>query len=268
METTMDDAMITAYLARIGVPRPALLDGAALATLHRAHQEAIPFENLSIHLDEPISLDPGDVLDKIVRRGRGGFCYELNGGLAELLRALGADVRLVSARVHTGEGRFGPPFDHLALIVRTADGGGPWLVDVGFGSNAVHPLRLDDRQEQADPAGVFLLADVEDGDVEVRKDGEPQYRVELRPRALDDFAPTCWYQQTSPRSHFTRSLICSRLTGDGRVTLFGRVLVRTVGGVRSEEPLEGDDAVLAAYREHFGIVLDRVPTLDPVPALS
>lgn len=261
----MDEAMIAAYLARIAEARPARLDGAALAALHRAHQLTIPFENLSIHRDEPISLDGPDLLDKIVRRRRGGFCYELNGAFAGLLRALGADVRLVSARVHTGEGRFGPPFDHLALIVRTADGSGPWLVDVGFGSNSVYPLHLDDRGEQHDPGGVFVLSDVEDGDVEVRKDGEPQYRLESRGRALTDFAPTCWYQQTSPSSHFTRSLICSRLTGDGRVSLAGRTLVRTAAGVRHEETLEGDAEVLAAYRDLFGIELDRVPEVAPPP---
>ena len=41
--------------------------------LHRAHQEAVPFENLSIHLSEPISLEERALVDKIVRRRRGGF---------------------------------------------------------------------------------------------------------------------------------------------------------------------------------------------------
>ena len=58
--------------------------------LHRAHQLTVPFENLSIHLAEPISLDERDLIDKIVRRRRGGFCYELNGAFALLLEALGA----------------------------------------------------------------------------------------------------------------------------------------------------------------------------------
>ena len=90
-----------------------------------------------------------------------------------------------------------------------------------------------------------------------------------RPAAVPDRAararagrlrPTCWWQQTSPDSHFTRSTICSRLTDDGRISLSGRTLIRTSGGSRTEEQLASDDAVLAAYREHFGIALDRVPT--------
>jgi N-hydroxyarylamine O-acetyltransferase len=254
----MDETTLAAYLERIGVPRPATVDAAALAALHRAHLLTVPFENLSIHLSEPISLDPGELLDKIVTRRRGGFCYELNGAFALLLQALGADVMQVGARVHGAAG-FGPPFDHLALVVRLADGSGPWLADVGFGSHSVYPLRFDSRDGQDDPAARFLLADTPDADVDVLKDGQPQYRVERRARSLDDFGPTCWWQQTSPGSHFRLSTICSRLTENGRISISGRSLIRTRGGSRTEEQMPDDAAVLEAYREHFGIFIDRVP---------
>jgi N-hydroxyarylamine O-acetyltransferase len=93
-------------------------------------------------------------------------------------------------------------------------------------------------------------------------DGRPEYRLETRARALADFAPTCWYHRTSPDSHFTRSLVCSRLTDKGRLSLSGRTLIETVGGVRTERTLGGEDEVLAAYRDRFGITLDRLPP-DP-----
>ena len=79
-------AQLEAYLTRIGVPQPAAADAVALSRLHRAHLLAVPFENLSIHLGEPISLAPGDLLAKVVGRHRGGFCYELNGAFAAALR--------------------------------------------------------------------------------------------------------------------------------------------------------------------------------------
>jgi N-hydroxyarylamine O-acetyltransferase len=259
----MDEPELRAYLDRIGVERPEVLDAGALADLHRAHQLTVPFENLSIHLAEPISLDEGDLFAKIVTRRRGGFCYELNGTFALLLEALGARVSRVAARVYGGEGKLGPPFDHLALVVRLPGGSGPWLADVGFGSNSTYPLRYDSREDQDDPGGRFALADTTDGDVEVAKNGEPQYRMEQRERRLDEFVPTCWWQQTSPDSHFTLSTICSRLTEDGRISLSGRTLIRTCGGTRTEQELGADDEVLAAYRDHFGIVLDRVPAVAP-----
>jgi N-hydroxyarylamine O-acetyltransferase len=257
----MDDKTVAAYLDRVGAGRPEVIDAAALRALHRAHQLTVPFENLSIHLSEPISLDEDKLLGKIVTRRRGGFCYELNGAFALLLRALGADVIMTAARVHGSDG-FGPPFDHMALLVHPADGTGPWLADVGFGSHTVYPLLLGSRQEQDDPAGPFRLAGAEDGDVDVLKGGEPQYRLETRARSLADFVPTCWYQQTSPQSHFTRSTICSRLTADGRISISGRTLITTTGGVRSEQELPDDAALLAAYRDRFGVVLDRVPAVS------
>ena len=104
-----------AYLDRIGVTGTAASDAAGLRALHLAHQLTVPFENLDIHLAEPISLEERDLIDKIVRRHRGGFCYELNGAFALLLEALGAQVSRVAARVY-GQASLSPPFDHLALV--------------------------------------------------------------------------------------------------------------------------------------------------------
>ena len=251
--------MVSDYLDRIAAPEPRVLDAGALRDLQRSHLQAVPFENLSIHLGEPISLDEADLADKIVRNRRGGFCYELNGAFACLLEHLGARVGRVAARVYGDEGRLGPPFDHLALMVRLPDGTGPWLADVGFGDHSTYPLLADVRAEQSDPGGRFRLADGPDGDVDVFRDDQPQYRLEQRERALADFVPTCWWQQTSPQSHFTKSVICSRQTEDGRISLSGRRLIRTSNGQRSEENLPDDSAVLAAYRRHFGIELSSVP---------
>jgi N-hydroxyarylamine O-acetyltransferase len=248
---------VDAYLTRIGTARSSQADAATLRELQRRHLLTVPFENLSIHLGEPILLDPQALVDKLVRRRRGGFCYELNGAFATLLAALGFPVTLLAARVFGPDG-LGPPFDHLALRV-DADTSESWLVDVGFGRHSRYPLRLDVRTDQSDPGGTFRLADTADGDLDVLRDGQPQYRVEARPRTLGDFEPTCWWHQTSPRSHFTHGPVCSRLTETGRVTLSDRTLLQTTGDRRHERTLTSDAEVLAAYRTWFGIVLDRVP---------
>jgi N-hydroxyarylamine O-acetyltransferase len=248
---------LDAYLARIDATRPPRADAATLRELQLRHLLTVPFENLSIHLDEPIMLDPQALVDKVVQRRRGGFCYELNGAFATLLAALGFRVTLLAARVFGTHG-LGPPFDHLTLRV-DVDRSGSWLVDVGFGRHSHYPLRLESRTDQADPGGTFRLADTADGDLDVIRDDQPQYRVEGRPRSLADFEPTCWWHQTSPRSHFTHGLVCSRLTQTGRVTLSDRTLVQTTGDRRQERTLTDDAEVLAAYQTWFGIILDRVP---------
>jgi N-hydroxyarylamine O-acetyltransferase len=244
------------YLSRIGADRPAAPTPAALAELHERHLLAVPFENLSVHLGERVVLTEDALVDKIVRRHRGGFCYELNGAFAALLRALGYRVTLLAARVFDEHGELGPPYDHLALRV---DAGVPLLVDVGFGQHTRRPLRLDEAGDQRDPDGVFRVVRAEDGDLDVLRGGDRQYRLEPRPRRLVDFTPTCWWHQTSPDSFFTRALVCSMPTPSGRITLSGNRLIRTRNGRKAEQVLDTDQAVLAAYRRHFGLHLDRVP---------
>ena len=257
---TPTDVWVDDYLARIGVTRPVSVDLQALRDLQAAHLLAVPFENLSIHLGEPIILDQARLVAKVVRMRRGGFCYELNGAFARLLTALGFRVSLLSARVFGVGQRPGPPFDHMALRVDLAE---PWLADVGFGRFAVQPLRLSFAGDQPDPGGTFRVADSPSGhgDLDIFHDGEPAYRVDPRPYALDDFGPACWWQQTFPGSHFRQSLTCSISTGSGRITLSGDRLIVTEDGHRQEQTLTSDAEILAAYRRYFGITLDRVPVV-------
>jgi N-hydroxyarylamine O-acetyltransferase len=244
------------YLARLGVGRPAVADLASLRHLQERHLTAVPFENLSSHLGEPVELDEEALFGKIVRRRRGGFCYELNGLFVTLLRELGYDASLHAAQVFRDGGTLGPPLDHAAIVVSLDE---PWLVDVGFGRFARHPLRLSGVDTQADPDGEFLVLDAPHGDFDVLLDGKPQYRLERRPRPLADFIPMAWWQTTSPESPFTRSLTCSRPTSQGRVTLTGDKLIETVDGVRHELRLASPEAVRAAYRVYFGMTLTRLP---------
>ncbi|MGW1954713.1 arylamine N-acetyltransferase family protein [Streptomyces sp. NPDC001920] len=272
----MDSVEADAYLRRLGVEYPAWPTVDVLRELHLRHLQTVPFENLAIHLGEEIVLEEKRLLDKVVGAARGGFCYELNGAFGTLLTALGFDVTLLAARVHGKEGRLGIPYDHMALKVRTVDGG-TWLADVGFGAHSHYPLAFEARGEQEDPAGVFRIVEAgpdaagarggydlaEAADLEVVMSGRPEYRLERRPRVLGDFAAGAWWHSTSPSSHFTQSLVCSRVTQDGgRITLSGRTFKTTAAdGARAERELDTDEEVLEVYRERFGIELDRVPTV-------
>lgn len=270
----MNSAQLDAYLRRLGVEHPAWPTVDVLRELHLRHLRTVPFENLSIHLGEEIVLEEKRLLDKVVGARRGGFCYELNGAFGALLAALGYDVALLAARVYGDEERLGIPYDHLALRVRTVDGG-DWLADVGFGAHCHLPLAFGERGEQDDPAGTFRIVEaqpdaagvrgghdtVETADLDVIRDGRRQYRLEVRPRVLGDFVAGAWWHSTSPVSHFTRSLVCSRVTENGgRITLSGRRFTVTgADGSREERELGTDEEVLGVYRERFGIELGSVP---------
>ncbi|MCX5334157.1 MULTISPECIES: arylamine N-acetyltransferase [unclassified Streptomyces] len=270
----MNSTQVDAYLRRLGAEHPAWPTVDVLRELQLRHLQTVPFENLSIHLGEEIVLEEKRLLDKVVGARRGGFCYELNGCFGALLGALGFEVTLLAARVYGEEGRLGIPYDHLALRVRTVDGG-DWLADVGFGAHSHHPLAMGARGEQVDPGGTFRVVEAgadaagvrgghvvaEAADLDVVMGGKPQYRLEVRPRVLGDFVAGAWWHSTSPASHFTRSPVCSRVTEDGgRITLSGRSFTVTgADGTREVRELGTDEEVLGVYRERFGVELDRVP---------
>ena len=249
---------VTAYLKRIGYYGSLTPTAETLRELHRAHLLAVPFENLDIQLGQPIVLDETQFFDKIVMRRRGGFCYELNGLFAWLLRALGFEVTLLSARVAAGEGGFGPEFDHLVLLVQLQE---RWLADVGFGDSFRDPLRLDEPGEQRQAAGVYRVIHEGEAWTMLERDGEGKivdgYRFTLQPRRLADFADMCRYQQTSPDSHFTQKRICSLATPEGRVSLSDMRLIITAKGERREQALSDPTEFSAKLLEYFGIKLNE-----------
>lgn len=248
---------VQAYLARVAYDGPTMPSAANLRALHRQHLFTVPFENLDIALGIPIVLDTARLYDKIVTRRRGGFCYELNGLFCALLRELGYEVEMLSARVRREDGGFGQEFDHMLLRVRLEE---PWLADVGFGESFLSPLPM--RADGGEAVnGYRYWVSRQNGDWELcRKDsnGEaPLYRFHDVSRQLYEYEAMCRYHQTSPESHFTRNHVCTRATPDGRITFSGKRFILTHHGMREERLLGGEDEVRECLREHFGVEFDQ-----------
>jgi N-hydroxyarylamine O-acetyltransferase len=247
---------IDTYLARINYNGLRDVNAETLRALQVAHLLSVPFENLSIHAGEPIVLDEDALYTKIVDHRRGGFCYECNGLFAGLLRALGFDVAMLAAGVARPDGSFGPIFDHMALMVTLNE---RWLVDAGFGDSFLEPLLLDTREDQVEGTRTFRLVDADHHVVLMRRnDGEdwqPQYRFTLQPYTFPDYEEMCRYHQTSPDSHFTKNLICSRVTADGRITLSDMRFITTHGPqrLRDETTLSSREEYDRVLHDHFGI---------------
>jgi N-hydroxyarylamine O-acetyltransferase len=246
---------VPAYLDRISYAGPLQPSVETLRSLHRAHLFTAPFENLDIHMGRRIVCDEAHFLHKIVDERRGGFCYELNGAFAALLRELGFQVILLSAGVVRPDGSDGPDFDHLTLRVDLEE---PWLADVGFGDSFLDPLRLQPGCEQAQTGRVYRITqfpDVLRMEVYNQDRWKPQYSFTLQPRQLPDFSAMCHYQQTSPESHFTQNRICSLATATGRITLSNDRLIVTRDGIRQERVLTGEAQWRHELQELFGITL-------------
>jgi N-hydroxyarylamine O-acetyltransferase len=212
-------------------------------------------------------MDEARFLDKIVRQRRGGFCYELNGAFAWLLRELGYEVTTLSARVYDPEGTPGPDFDHMALFVNVD--GESWIADVGFGDSFRAPRHLVPHavQRDTDPRGIaYRLTEAGGGWVMWKRDARlsglpaareawvPQYGFTLAPRGLDEYGAMCRHQQTSPESSFTRKVVCSKTTPEGRLTLSASTLIETTADGRVETAVSRADWY-DVLRSRFGVVL-------------
>lgn len=243
------------YLSRIGLNGEDIsVDERSLRMLQHAHLLSVPFENLDIHWHRPITLDRGRFFAKIVREKRGGFCYELNGLFDELLKTIGFETRLISARVGRGDGTFSREFDHAAIIVSID--GDEFLSDVGFGDFAAEPLRFVTKIEQNDANGIFRI-DQKDGQYTVKKylNGvwNSEYRFTDSARDLSEFAEMCDFQQHSPESHFTKGKLCSIMTTTGRKTLTNENFVLTEKGTRNESPVGSEGEFDRLLEQEFGI---------------
>lgn len=254
---------ISAYLQRIKFEGSIRPEPATLRALQLAHLTSVPFENLDIHLARPITLDLPYLFNKILSHRRGGFCYELNGLFAWLLRELGYHVTLLSASDAKSDGSFGPEFDHLALLVQCPAemDTSHWLVDVGWGDSFTEPLRLEETSVQEQGLRAYRIEQL-DGYRSLWQrnyDGtwEKQYRFTLQPREFGDFEAMCRYHQTSPESHFTRGRICTLATQYGRISLDDSFLITTENGIRRERVVLCDHECRSILESHFGIILPQ-----------
>ena len=245
---------LPAYLRRIGYAGSINPAPDTLQLIHRAHLETVPFENLDIALGRRISIDEEAFVSKVVEERRGGFCYELNGAFAALLRAMGFRVTLLSGRVPRMDGSNGPEFDHLALRV---DLDQSWLVDVGFGDGFLEPLLLKTGIQQKQDQATFRISET-DGTLNLERQQldrswKTEYLFTPTPRQLQDFAGMCHFHQTSPESHFTQKRVCTLAIPGGRVTLSDLRLIITENGTRQERLLASEREWREVLQERFGI---------------
>ena len=252
---------VVAYLDRLGLdPNPP--SAAALRLLHRAHVERVPYENLEIQLGRPTTVDPAEAADRILR-GRGGYCFHLNGSFSALLRELGYTVtrhlggvqRIVEEGAQVNGG-------HMALTVSGLSDetcpDGVWFVDVGLGSALHEPVPLRAAAFRQGPFAYRLRR----SDVVAhgwRFDHDPRggfvgmdFRDETA--AIGDFAPMHEFFSTSPESGFVRVAVVGRRDAEGADILRGLVLSR-LGSAPSETLVESQAEWFEALADVFGLKL-------------
>jgi N-hydroxyarylamine O-acetyltransferase len=234
---------LDAYLNRIG-----LGGHPTLAELHRAHVTAIPFENLDPLRGVPISLQLADIERKLVAERRGGYCFEHNLLFGAVLRAFGAQVEPMLARVGPREDRE-RSLTHLLLRVR--DGSGAiWHADVGFGAGTLlEPIAFGPGPSFEQQGWRRRVVDFGTGLVlqTAGTDGVWPDLYRFTPVAVPqiDIELSNWFTCTHPRSMFIHNLNVTVQRADG-----SRLVLRARGdSTRLIEQTPAGEAVEEVDRE-------------------
>jgi N-hydroxyarylamine O-acetyltransferase len=260
---------LDAYLERIGYDGPLRPAPETFVALHRSHVSAVPFENLDIMLGRGTSIDLGTIQNKIVRRRRGGYCYEMNVLFAASLDRIGIPVRLQLIRTH--DPLVDPrPRSHLVVLVDI--GGRWWFGDVGFGSGLFEPVQLDRRGQFTQGGWTYRLTgpgpDGAQRMQELQADtwitmytitDEPTYRV--------DVGVANENTSTSPGSPFVRRPIAVHRHPDAERRLLGRTFSVLRPDRSTSTVAIADEDYAATLAEQFALELTDAEVARLVAAI-
>jgi N-hydroxyarylamine O-acetyltransferase len=266
--TVFDTASIDldAYWTRLGYGGPTSPNLDTLSAVALRHPLAIAFENLDPLLGRPVRLDIPTLQQKMLRDGRGGWCFEHNVLLGTVLRALRFEVTGLAARVMWNA----PPGtvtarSHMVLHVQL--GGHAYIVDAGFGGlTLTSPLRLEPGVEQATPHEPFRLERWGEYfvlEAQIGAEWRPLYRFDLQSQLIADYEVSNWYLCTHPRSHFLSTLIAARVQVDRRYALRNTDLaIHYRDGYTERRGLTTAREVRDALEQSFGIAVPEGPDVD------
>ncbi len=250
-----------AYLERIGYSGSASPTLALLQELQTLHVCAVPYENLDILLNRPLSLELADIYKKVVEQGRGGYCFELNGLFAWLLRELGFTVAEYLARFLLNEPEI-PMRRHRVLAVQLpGKSEDRYLCDVGVGIEVPRlPLLLQEGLEQVQNGHIYgMTRDSFLGWV-LNEQHNGTWRqlhaFTLEPQLPKDFVMPSFYCEKHRDSIFNKQPMLSLKTPTGRKTLDGLCFKEFSGETVRETQPDTVYALQSCLLEEFQIELN------------
>jgi arylamine N-acetyltransferase len=248
---------VDGYLARLGLERPPAPTLGWLFAAQRAHVERVPWSTLDIHLGRAGSLDPVACVDRIVRTGRAGYCFQLNAAFGALLTAVGYEVRRHRGVVRSNPDVIRWPFpSHLALTVRLASGEG-WFVDAGLGDALHEPIRLAEGPVAQGPCR-YRMERIDGG---WRFDHDPGAASFAAMEFEDVVAPPDAFDEphavlsTVPESSFVANVVVGRRDAAGVDKLVNQTLRRIWGPGAEDTRITSAGEFFAVLADRFGLDL-------------
>ena len=245
------------YLKRINFEGTIANDFEFLKAIHHAQHRTIPFENFDICLGRNIKLEPKALVQKLVNKKRGGYCFELNGLLLLALKSFRFEARALLGRVHmTGE-----PTGRGHQVTLVSFEGKQWMVDLGFGSESPSiPIPLVFNEPISFKNQTFQLIESKLYGYMLQTKQENNwknlYSFDLNHVCPGDIAYGNHYTSTNQNSFFTSSRVAALPIENGMVTLLNNKLKKTIKGKEEIILLEKGQSYLDTLEQEFGIVID------------
>lgn len=179
---------LQAYFERIGLPevferhssKKLFINLGLLQKIMLHHVTRIPFENMDMHnvllnpTQVPTKVALDEIFEKIVRNKRGGYCFETNELLRQVLLCLGFEVNTYLARVMWLKDKKTYPY-HQILLVKLGDQ--EYLVEPGFGTpGPVEPLLFRDKGQLCAQTQAFAMHDIKRFRFIIDEEGEFQFQ--------------------------------------------------------------------------------------------
>ncbi|GJL91367.1 arylamine N-acetyltransferase family protein [Hyphococcus sp.] len=253
---------LNTYLNRIGYAGVVRADAPTLKAVHRAHVQTIPYENLDVQFGTPVTRSAADAYDKIVKRRRGGWCYEMNGLLGWALEEIGFKVDRLAGAVGRDERGDASVGNHLVLIVQLDE---LWLADAGFGDGLIEAIPLKSGAFHNGPYQC-RIDDIGGGWLRYHSDprtGGPTFdfnRAVSDDRLLEDL---CRYLQTGEDSPFVLNAVVQRWMPDHHASIRGRVFTRLGAGEKMTETIETAEQYVGVLKSAFNLDLPDAASLWP-----
>ncbi|MGC4937798.1 arylamine N-acetyltransferase family protein [Kribbella sp. DT2] len=258
------------FLRRIGLEEaPAGPSVEGLFALQRAFVVSVPYESIQYQLGRGGPLDQRAVVERMITREAGGYCFQMNGAFGWLLDELGYDVTMHRGGVQTRTAPE-PRVDstHLVLTVTglPEEPERVWLVDAGLGDGFLEPMPLEvGATSRQTPYGFSLGPSSITTGWRLEHDARSVIAgmdFEAAPATIGDFAEQHAYLSTSPSSPFVRVASAFLRRPESALALRSTELAETFADRIDTTLLETPAEYYAVLADVFQLPLQHLTAAD------
>lgn len=248
--------MIDTYLGDLGLTASLNID--FLKDLQSRHVAQYSFNSLAVVLGQDISLELEDIFNKIVKKNRGGYCFEHNKLVNNLLSELGFDARLLMAKVVYNRDVDVPRTHRVTLVNLEGD---DYIVDAGFGHfGARYPVKLELglEQDQGDARYRIIQNAKKEYCYQMIKNNEffTLYTFNLNYYTEAECLPAHFYSHKSPSAAFVNNMVVCRKFFNDTLSLRNGEYLRISNEQTEAKTVESSKELFDILTHDFELDLD------------